>query len=72
MNFQKKSRNGNEKRIFKIILWFEKKLAKFPTPEPNFYRELSIYRMLYKSSDEIKIFGTMNFQKKSRNENKKN
>ena len=29
MNFQKKSRNGNEKRIFKIIWCFCEKVAKF-------------------------------------------
>ena len=47
MNFQKKSRNGNEKRIFKIIWCFWKKSPSFGTksaetrppkiPRPNWH-----------------------------------
>jgi hypothetical protein len=37
----------------------------------TFSRKLPISRMLFKSRDEKRIFGIMNFQKKSRNGNEK-
>ena len=37
MNFQKKSKNGNEKRIFKIILIFIKKVGKMAETCHHFF-----------------------------------
>ena len=67
MNFKKKSRNGNEKNIFKIILCFVKKSAKWPKPATSLKRNMQIFMKLQKSRDEKRIFGIMNFQIKSRN-----
>ena len=69
MNLKKKSRNGNEKRIFKIIQYFEKKSPKWLKPVTTYSRKLQISRILFKSRVEKRIFGIMNFQKKSRNGN---
>jgi hypothetical protein len=40
--------------------------TKWPKPAEKISK-LTIIRMLFKSRDEKKIFGIMNFQKKSRN-----
>ena len=70
-NFQKKYRNGIENRIFKIIKCFEKKWTKWPKHGTIFSRKLPISRMLFKSKDEKRIFGIMNFQKNLEMEMKK-
>ena len=64
MNFQKKSRTGNEKRIYKIIKCFEKKSAKKPKLGTTFSRKLPINRMLFKYRDEKKNIWNNKFQKK--------
>ena len=72
MNFQKKCRNGNEKRIFKRIWWFLKMSPSFGTklPKPS-TKNLSNWHLFRIPHDQNQPFFMEKFLKLSDVKDKK-
>ena len=60
-----------KKEYLRLFNALKKKTAKLPNIAPFFPRKLPIYRILFKSKDEKRIIGIMNFQKNLEMEMKK-